>query len=156
MKIKLLLLLLLLMGSTTPLLAQTALIVHQKSGEVVYYSFSEQPKVTYLGTNLVITTSKTKVEYPLANLLKFSFGDMANSVGAVASESKTEVRLDNGAIAVTGAKPSSVLAIYNTNGMLINSHIVDENGNAYIFISNLTKGIYIIKSDNITFKFIKK
>lgn len=154
-KMKLLLLLSLLIGGATSLLAQTALIVHQKSGEVVYYSFSEQPKVTYSGTDLVLTTSKTKVEYPLANLLKFTFGDMANGVEDV-MESKAEVKLGNGAIALTGAKPSSVVSIYNASGMLINSQTVDENGNAYLSSSNLAEGIYIIKSDNVTFKFMKK
>lgn len=155
MKFKLLLMLSLFIGCATSLLAQTALIVHLKSGEVVYYSFSEQPKVTYSGTDLLLTTTKTKVEYPLANLQKFTFGDMANGIGDVLIN-KAEMKLENGAIVVTNAKPSSVVSIYNASGMLAKSHVVDENGNAYISSSNLKEGIYIIKSDNVTFKFIKK
>jgi len=80
MKKKILLLLAFMVCSAASLFAQTALVVVQKSGGNVYYSFEDSPKVTFTSKDVVISTSKTVVEYPLADLLSFNFDDMANGV----------------------------------------------------------------------------
>ena len=152
---KRLLLLLLLLSSATSLLAQTALVVHQKSGEVVYFSFSEQPKATYSGTNLVLTTTKTTVEYPIANLLKFTFGDMADGIEDV-TDAKADVKIDNDAIIITGTKVSADVSVFNVSGVKVCTKKADADGNAAISTSNLPNGVYVVKSNNVTFKFIKK
>lgn len=151
---KLLLLFLLICGSTK-LLAQTALVVHQKSGEVVYYSFSEQPKVKYEGADLVLTTSKTEVKYPLRNLSRFTFGDMASGIDDM-PVTKADVKVNNGTIAVTGAKPSSTISIFNINGTLVTNLQANEEGDMQYNTSALPTGVYVVKSENVTFKFIKK
>ncbi len=55
--------------------AQNTLNIHQKSGGVVSYAFSEKPVVTYTAEGIHLSTSKVDVDYPLSNLLKFTFED---------------------------------------------------------------------------------
>ena len=60
--------------------ADTALFVHQKSGGVVEYAFSEKPVVTYSEGFLVISAEKASVSYPLSNMDKFTFGEVDEQV----------------------------------------------------------------------------
>ena len=53
--------------------AQNAIAVHQQDGNVVKFAFEEKPVVTYVGDFLVLTTTKTMVEYPIFLLKKISF-----------------------------------------------------------------------------------
>ncbi len=60
--------------------AETALIVHQKSGGTVEYSFAEKPVVTYKDGYLVISAQEASVMYPMKNMHKFTFGEVSDMV----------------------------------------------------------------------------
>ena len=58
--------------------AQTALIVHQKSGGTVEFAFYEKPVVTYSDGYLVISVAEASVSYPLSDVQKFTFGNVSD------------------------------------------------------------------------------
>lgn len=125
------------MGAVT-CLAQNTLNVHQKDGAVVSYGFSEKPVLTYTATGIHLATSKMEVDYPFANLDKFTFSEEANSIDIVTTEGTSdEVR------------------IYNINGTLLKTIKQSDGASAYS-TSDLQKGIYIIKNGKTTYKIIKK
>ena len=72
---KLILSLLVLFAATTTW-AETALVVHQKSGGTVMYAFREKPVVTYSESYLVISVEGAQVSYPLSDMQKFTFADV--------------------------------------------------------------------------------
>lgn len=118
---------------------QTTLNVHQKSGGVVGYAFSEKPVVTYEGADLVLNTTKVKVVYPISNLEMFTF--------------------DNGELAeiesVTMSDVKGKTLVYSSNGILV-KELQPEEGSTHLLLDGLSNGIYIIKNGNTTYKIIKK
>ena len=46
--------------------AQNTIAIYQKDGKVAKFAFTEKPVITYADNNLVLTTSQTSVQYPIA------------------------------------------------------------------------------------------
>ena len=72
--------------------AQNTLYIWQQTGEVVSYAFSEKPRITYADTNLILTTTKVQVEFPLSSVRKFTFNDVMidDAIGTVRATLKDE------------------------------------------------------------------
>lgn len=126
---------LLVVASMTSM-AQSTLNVHKKSGGVVSYAFSEKPVVTYSGDILVLTTSKAEVQYPIADLSKFTFED--NGTGIIPT--------------TIVCKEAGETKVYDTAGMLVKTIASDQP----LLIDDLKIGLYIIKNNKTTYKIIKK
>ena len=119
------------------------LVVHAKSGGEVSYALSEKPVVTYKGDVLVLTTESTTVEYPLADLQKFTFEETADAVESVS---------------MNQPKGDGTVRIYNVSGILLRTIQPSENGgsDARFSTQDLPAGIYIIKQGTQTYKIRKK
>ena len=119
--------------------AQTALIVHQKSGGTVEFAFSEKPVVTYSDGYLVISVQDglASVSYPLSDMQKFTFGEYTRI------------------IAPKEVAPQSTY-IYSIGGMLMRTLQTNEDGSTPANVDGLPAGTYIIKNGNTSYKITKK
>ena len=119
------------------------LVVHAKSGGEVSYALSEKPVVTYKGDVLILTTESTTVEYPLADLQKFTFEETADAVESVS---------------MNQPKGDGTVRIYNVSGTLVRTIQPSENNGSDTKFStqDLPAGIYIIKQGTQTYKIRKK
>lgn len=134
--------------------AQNAISIHQKDGKVANFAFSEKPIVTYADNQLVITTTKTSVQYPLYLLQKIDFAlSEATAVEQVKPDAK--FRFTDGTLYISGGTPGSQVYIYNMSGMTEGQYRIDDAGNAVISLQSLSKGLYIVKTCRFTFKFTK-
>ena len=119
--------------------AQNTLNIHQKSGGVVSYAFSEKPVVTYTADGIHLSTSKVGVDYPLSNLEKFTFGDGdTNPVESIKADG------------VAGD-----VRIYSINGVLLKT-VKQSEGSVSFSTADLSKGTYIIKNGVTTYKITKR
>ncbi|MBR1463881.1 MAG: hypothetical protein IJ604_10995 [Prevotella sp.] len=135
--------------------AQNAIVIYQKDGKVANFAFSEKPVATYSDNQLVITTAKTSVQYPLYLLQKIEFVlSGTTSVEQVKSDAK--FRFTDGSLHITGGNPGSPVYIYSMHGMSEGQYRIDDAGNAVISLQRLSKGIYIVKTNHFTFKFTKQ
>jgi len=121
--------------------ADTALIVHQKSGGTVEYAFSEKPVVTYSNGNLVISVPGASVEYPLSNMEKFTFGEVTDMVTRIT--------------APVDVAPQPTY-IYNVSGVLMRTFQPGENGTTPASLDGLPAGTYVIKNGKTSYKVAKK
>ena len=134
--------------------AQNAISIHQKDGKVANFAFSEKPIVTYADNQLVITTTKTSVQYPLYLLQKIDFAlSEATAVEQVKPDAK--FRFTDGTLYISGGTPAPQVYIYNMSGMTEGQYRIDDAGNAVIALQRLSKGHYIVKTNHFTFKFTK-
>lgn len=134
--------------------AQNAISIHQKDGKVANFAFSEKPIVTYADNQLVITTTKTSVQYPLYLLQKIDFAlSEATAVEQVKPDAK--FRFTDGTLYISGVDPGSQVYIYNMRGMTEGQYRIDDAGNAVIALQRLSKGHYIVKTSRFTFKITK-
>ena len=121
--------------------AETALIVHQKNGGTVEYSFSEKPVVTYSDGYLVISATGASVHYPLENMQKFTFGEVSDMVTRIT--------------APADATPQPTY-IYDIGGRLVRTMQPAADGKTPASLDGLSTGTYIIKNGQTSYKVLKK
>lgn len=137
---KLILSLLTLFAATTSW-ADSALFLHQKSGGVVEFAFSEKPVVTYNGSALVISVPDASVTYPLADVQKFTFGEVDENVTRIT--------------APVNEKPQPTY-IYSIDGKLMRTLKPGEDGKTSASVDGLPAGTYVIKNGKTSYKILKK
>ena len=121
--------------------ADTALFVHQKSGGVVEYAFSEKPVVTYSEGYLVITAGYSSVSYPLSNMEKFTFGEVDDQVTRI--------------VAPANVAPQPTF-IYSISGVLVRTFQPDNNGSTSASLEGLPAGTYVVKNGKTSYKVMKR
>ena len=134
--------------------AQNAISIHQKDGKVANFAFSEKPIVTYADNQLVITTTKTSVQYPLYMLQKIGF-QLTDATAIEQVKPDAKFRFTDGTLYISGGDPGSQVVIYDMRGMTAGQYRIDDAGNAVISLQSLSKGLYIVKTNHFTFKFTK-
>ena len=152
---KLTIIILLLMGVMTTW-AQNAIAVYQQDGKVVKFGFAEKPVVTYADNNVVISTARTTVQYPIYMLRKMEFDVDWTSDVVEAVKADAQFSFRGGSLVVRGGEAGSQVYIYNFKGVMEGQYRLDSNGNANISLSNLSKDFYVVKSKSFTFKFRKQ
>ena len=140
-----------------PAFSQNTLVIHQKDGQKFSFGFDDKPVITYTDNDLVLKTAKTEVQYPLASLSKFTFVDIPTEVDAVAVDRKSpEITLDDYMIRITGAKAETVVKVTGMDGKTLAAYKADSEGTVTFSIADLPEGVYIISSDSLTCKILKK
>ena len=152
------LVLLLFISFSTLLFSQNTLIIHQKDGQQFSYGFDEKPFITYGDSSLIVSTTNTRVYYYLELVDKFTFTFDGSEAGIddVAEVKSPSVNLDSYVIKITGAKANIPVSIIGSDGRVLNTFKTDEEGTVSFNISELSEGIYVIKSEGLTCKIQKK
>lgn len=139
---KKLILSLLTLFAATASWADSALFVHQKSGGVVEYAFSEKPVVTYSDGYLVISAEEASVRYPIANLQKFTFGEVDDQVTRI--------------VAPVNTAPQPTY-IYSVDGKLMRTLQPNDDGKSTsASLEGLPAGTYVVKNGKTSYKVAKK
>ena len=121
--------------------AQNQLNIWQRSGGVVSYSFSERPLLTFEGETLKLTASGVTVEYPVADIRKYSF-----------EKNPTQVASPSARMTQSGD-----VSVYTAEGVLVKTIAAGEKNDARtLWIDDLPRGIYVVKSKSSTFKIQKR
>ncbi len=133
---------------------QNVVAVYQLDGQKTLFAFADQPEMTYTTTDLVLTTTKTSVQYPIAHLKKIQFetADMPEGVDEVVKDKRFSFR--DGSIVVEGGEPNSLVNIYTVSGTLTAQYRLDGNGDAIIQMHGLSGNAYIFSNGSLTFKFM--
>ena len=58
-----------------------AINIHNKSGSLVTILLEEQPKITFEGNDVVLTTHMNVVNYPSAEIVKLTYLDVKDATG---------------------------------------------------------------------------
>lgn len=140
-----------------PAISQNTLTVHQKDGQQFSYGFEEKPVVTFTDNNLIIKSTSVEVSYELSQLAKFTFDNIDTDVENIKEDiSKASITLDEYTVKISGAKPGITVSLISSDGKLLHSYKTDKEGSVIFSISELSEGTYIITSESLTFKVLKK
>lgn len=94
--------------------AQNAVAIYQVDGQVATFAFTEKPVVTYSGNDLVLTTTKTSVQYPIYKLRKIDFDisfDDLTGIEDARVKSDVQFSFRGGALTVRDGEPGSQVTI---------------------------------------------
>lgn len=140
-----------------PAMAQNTLTIHQKDGQQFNFGFDDKPVITYTDTYLVLKTTKTEVQYPLASVAKFTFTDVEDAVIPIKQDSNAaQLELDGYVVSITGAKAGINVLVIGPDGKTLDTYKTGSDGSVTFSIADLPQGLYIINSENLTCKILKK
>jgi hypothetical protein len=131
------------------------LVVWTHLGDRIGYSLDEQPRVTLELESLIVSTIKTKVEYSLDDVRKFTLNK--NDVTRIdeVKQLMPTMKFNSNTLTFTGCIPGSKIKIMSVNGINLYTLQADNNGYIQIDISALSSGMYLVVTSSITYKIIK-
>lgn len=142
---------------TTNVTAQNTVTIHQKDGQSVSYGFSAKPVITYTDNDLVVTTADAEMQYPLVSVSKITFSDQSTDAGSIPEETKApQLELENYVVSISGAKAGVSVMLVGPDGKTLINTKTDSHGDVSFSIAEQPEGVYVIKSENLTFKIIRK
>ena len=136
------------------------LYVWMRNGECMTFGFEEKPTLSFTTDNVSISTKSTTIEYPNNEIHKYLIVDAAvkneNSSVTPLVESMDILEIKQEIIKISGSTPRSAVQVYTIFGNMINDYCVDDEGCVMFSTSTYPQGVYIIKTENTTFKFYKR
>ena len=150
----------LLMTTSLAVRSQNVMVIHLKSGTVAELAFRYNPVITFTETDAVLTTTvngrEFVVSYPLEKLTKFTF--VTKDITAVEDieERNVQFLIEDYTVTITGAKPEIDVRLISSDGKQLGAYKTDKDGSVSFSIAELAAGTYIITSQDITFKILKK
>ena len=130
-------------------------------GSRTAYALGQHPVVTYTNGELLLTTTQQQVAYAAGDVRKFTFSvsdiscDVPTSVASPLEQSQ-QFSLQQGKVHFSGCPAGSPITVYTLDGKQMQTVTTDETGNATIDIASYPTGVYIIKTETITHKIIKR
>lgn len=139
--------------------ADNKLVVTDSSTKTVMASvkLGDVKKLTFSDGKLVVTLADlTTQETPLTTRLALTFGESTTtSISPVKEENgQLKLLLDDGQLAVKGLSEATDATLYTVGGQVVTS-LKGWDGSP-VSTTALGEGVYILKLNNKTFKFVKK
>lgn len=130
------------------------LVVWQKDGNKVSYDLDVQPKTTFTTDELIITTTKTKISFPLSQIQRYTYEDIGVSVNDVKAKG-INISHRNDLVVVKGLAKGKSVIVYSIDGKQLIAKRSDGSEHLMLSLSKLSAGVYMIKADEVTYKFSK-
>ncbi|UKK53454.1 leucine-rich repeat protein [Prevotella sp. E2-28] len=135
---------------------RTAIVVWMKDGSTHTFYLRHEPIITVQNRNLHIESRAGTVEVPLTSVARYTF-DRYDITGVTEmSDEKTDVSLEHNQLVVTGLKIGDNVDVYDVSGKLIQHVQSRRNGSYRINLSSLPTGVYVVKANQTTVKFMKR
>ena len=137
---------------------KTHLIVTAKDGTQVAFALQEQPKVTFIESELQIQTSNLDVFYPLDNMANFKYEkrDIIPSSVVNLQEKGVPYLLEQDYILFPALVKDTEVSLYTITGVMIFSKKANQSGEYLFSLSHLNSAIYVLKVNDLTYKIIKR
>ena len=148
----------LLLFISLSVMGQSILTIRQKDGQQFSFGFEDKPVVKFTDNEMVVTSTKTELRCALAQMAKFSFDDDKETAveATIPDSAKAVIALDENTVSIIGAKPDATVCIFASDGKQLQSYNTNQDGIATFSIADLPKGTYIISSESLTVKILKK
>lgn len=129
--------------------------VLQIDGNKVFLDLDEQPVVTFTVDDMVFTTSATEFSLPLATIRQVTYEKLLNSIDELKATG-IYVSQQGNTIVARGLKAGGQLLLFAIDGRLLGTTRVDSEGTAQIALDTFPQGVYVLKSNELTFKALKR
>ena len=130
------------------------------NGMYTAYPLAHKPKLTMSGTTFTLTTTQTNVTYQAKDVMKFTLSDINGNtldIGKVFSgRIAPTVEKSADALSIKGCVPGTNVAVLNMEGKVFSQGKTDSNGDATISLSELPKGVYLVRTGTTTIKITRK
>jgi len=128
------------------------LIIQFQDGDLIQYALNEKPEISFADDNMEIQTNSATFSYPIYKINQLFYGSVGGSDVEEVYTHKPLCYINEDYIVISGIDKDYVVNIYNTNGIHVKSYRKNMTDDLYIPISDFTIGVYIIKTNDISFK----
>lgn len=135
--------------------ANFSFVVWTNAGEQIAYDLDVRPKLTDSADMLILSTNETTVEYPKADVAKFTLQSRQSKLEHNAIENNPIQQMGE-RILLNGCQVGTLVRICDINGRVLFLESVDNTGAMEISLAEYPKGLYIISVNKFTYKIIKK
>lgn len=135
---------------------KTHLVVWAKNGTKVAYALTEEPKVTFTETDMVITAKGVEVNYSLENMARFTYESNDESTSINLNTDKECFKLNGETLLFPSLSAKSTIYIYSADGKLFFKKTIQTAGEYSFPLSSLSAGTYLVTVNGITYKIVKK
>ena len=133
--------------------AQSALVVELRDGSSATFLLAEKPRVTFAGEQMDIVSLSASMEINRRDVKNWHFSALPTSIDNAAVDAKAMLEENN--LVISGITEETTITLYTVSGAVVKRSTV-INGNCTIPLDDLTVGLYLVKYNNTTFKFLKK
>lgn len=132
------------------------LAVWSKDGTKVAYALSENPRITFTETYLLIATNGVEINYALENMERFTY-EKSDATGLTnLTTNETTFKLSEEYLIFPSLKANSTVSIYNLNGTLVFKKRISIDGEYAFSLSDFKTDVYIVSVNGLTYKIIKR
>lgn len=124
---------------------------------IAEFKMLEDPKVVFDGQEMRLSTDLIDViAYDLAGIRKFTYFDYTQvGVNDVEFDAPS-FRFDGEQMTVSAPDGGCMVSVYSANGSLVKSENVVGGGVCAVSLSQLGRGVYVVKVNGRTYKIVKK
>lgn len=127
---------------------ETNFVLEFKDATKVTFALSEKPVLTFGTGMLHIASENTSVEYPLNDILEFSFKSLPTNIENVNSDNLIFIITDVNNIIIQGASGNENVSVCDITGKSMPVEINRKSQFIEIDTTMLSDGIYIINVNN--------
>ena len=134
---------------------ELALCLSMRDGSSVSFFLNEKPKMTFVADSVKIVSSVSQAKVKRSDVLDIKFKmDVPNSIEDVCENGTVEFGSES--IRIENMKPDCVVNVYYVDGRTVLSKMSDSNVLAVIQLHAIPSGVYLLKYNDITIKFIRR
>ena len=135
----------------------THFILELNDGGKVTFLLDHNPRVVNGDEYILVCDLDDVIEYPLDNVYRYRMGqDDITGVEEIQNVTEGSIRPHAGMILISGFEAGAGVIVSDLGGSVLFNGSTGNDGNLTIDLSGYPEGIYIIKAQNQTFKFIKR
>lgn len=131
------------------------LVVWAKDGSSSVFALTDKPTVSFTETNMIITSEKTEIDFPLEKMERLSYSYDAVNIHDLQSDSH-HVRMSGNTIVFPSLEANSKINIYTSDGSVVLTKTIETKGDYSISIEGLKPGIYLVNVNNLSYKIVQK
>ena len=131
------------------------LVVWQKSGEKVYFDLTEEPRTSFRGGLLIISTNTMETSYQRSNILRYTYEGAFDGIDAVKTRDLTVMQSNDG-ITLKNVPKGTPVRLYDSAGRLLDTKTSDGVSPVQFVLAGYAAGIYLVNMNDQTFKISRR
>ncbi|MBR5918419.1 MAG: T9SS type A sorting domain-containing protein [Prevotella sp.] len=139
---------------------EVLLRVSLMDGSEVLFSLEEKPEVTFDDESVFIQSTASSATYQIDHVVEMNFVEKDPVVTKKEEmpdvSAKILFRILGDLVKVVGNNLSSEISVFTADGRLVEVPVDYSNNEINVRLGSLPRGIYIIKTNQQSFKFIRK
>ena len=136
-------------------------VVWFQDGGKVSFSMDEHPVMIYADGDIVVTTSQEQLTYAHDEIRKFTLSNEeifheGGTTNLADDNREVQWQRKGDVIFFSDCTPGELVTIYNATAQQVAQYPISVDGTLQVPMSLFVEGMYIVKTESITYKFIKK